>query len=91
MTTLKILNGDHIVEATPELIAEMFCGLDSEGQARFYNHIAKTASEWKYGDFEFQLTYITDEKCLDYGGRRVMQSIGEFSHWGLRYENSNHG
>ena len=70
------------IQHTPEELAELFAGLDSEEQARFFNQIAKVASKWR-GPFEMQLQYITDEDNLSLSGRRVMQSIGEYSHWGL--------
>lgn len=79
---MRIVNNDTIVEATPELIAEMFCRLDSAEQARFFNHIDSVASIWD-GNLCFQMQYITDEQGLTLAGRRVMQMIGEYSHWGI--------
>lgn len=71
-----------IREASPEQIAEAFCSMGSDEQARFFNHVAKVASTWS-SSFPFQLQAITDDDGLDLGGRRVMQEIGEYSHWGL--------
>lgn len=84
---VKLIVDDTIVEPTPELIAQMFCSLDSAEQARFYNHIDEVASSWPnvgYG-LTMQFQYITDEEGLTLAGRRVMQQIGEYSHWGLCY------
>jgi hypothetical protein len=67
---------------TPELLAEGFCSLRSDEQAEFFNHIAALASEWE-APLGFQLQAITDEDGLTLAGRRVMQGIGEYSHWGL--------
>lgn len=67
------------IELTPEELAEEFSRLDSYEQARFYNHLAKIGSNW----FDMQLQYITEEEGLTLSGRRVMQSIGDYSHWGL--------
>ena len=81
-----IANNNTISEATPEIVAEMFAGFDSEHQARFFNHVAVVSDRWRYeggGGFVMQLQYITEEDGLNYSGRRVMQYIGDYSHWGL--------
>jgi hypothetical protein len=80
ISEIKILDGDTFKSLTPETIAELFSCMHSDEQARFFNHVAKVASEY---NFAMQLQYITDEDGLDLSGRRVMQSIGEYSHWGL--------
>lgn len=77
---MKIIDGDRIVEATPELIAEIYANMYSDEQARFFNHIAEVASVW---DMAMQHQYVTDEHGLTLAGRRVMQQIGDYSHWGL--------
>jgi hypothetical protein len=77
----KVIDGDHIKDATPEMIAEMYANMYSDEQARFFNHIAEVAS--KFGGMAMQNQYITDEDGLTLAGRRVMQGIGEYSHWGL--------
>lgn len=64
---------------SPEDVAAMFAGLCSDDQARFFNHVAEIASPW----LAFQLQSVTDEDGLTLAGRRVMQEIGEYSHWGL--------
>jgi len=80
----KIIVNNEIVNSTPELIAEMFCSLDSSEQAAFYNHIDEIASSWPGGySLPMQFQYITSEEGLTLAGRRVMQQIGEYSHWGL--------
>lgn len=80
---MKIINGDRVKPITPELIAELFAGLGSDDQARFFNHIDKVASTWSNGGLPFQLQWVTDDDGLTLAGRRVMQYIGEYSHWGL--------
>ena len=72
----KAINLDFL---TPELLAEAFWEMTSEEQAMFYNHLNKIADF----HFAFQLQSITDENGLTLAGRRVMQSIGEYSHWGV--------
>ena len=79
----RIIKKVHVSPATPELIAEMFACLDSEEQAKFFNHVAEVASKWSGGGFCLQLQYITDEDGLTLAGRRVMQEIGDYSHWGI--------
>lgn len=76
----KLIIDDKIVEMTPELCAEIFWSFYSDEQARFFNHIGENASAWNE---VMQLQYITDEDGLNLAGRRTMQHIGEYSHWGL--------
>lgn len=78
-------DGDPAVMSivTPELIAEIFAEMDSTEQAKFFNHVAEVASQWNGMGFPMQLQYITDEDGLTLAGRRVMQGIGDYSHWGL--------
>jgi len=71
-----------ITEITPEIVAELFCNMDAEAQAKFFNEIDKLASVWS-APLCFQMQGITDDSGLSLGGRRVMQMIGEYSHWGL--------
>jgi len=77
---MKILLNDQIEldELSPEMIAEAFWELDDTQQAKFYNHLADLASEW---NLSMQMQYITDNKELTLGGRRVMGKIGDYSHW----------
>jgi len=78
---MKVLINEtiEVTELAPEAIAEAFWGLDASEQARFYNHLDKIADY----RIAFQLQSITDDDGLTLAGRRVMQSIGEYSHWGL--------
>lgn len=79
----RVLIGDTLTDVTPEMLAEMFCEMGSDGQARFFNRIAEVAQTWKLSGLYMQLQWITDEDGLTLGGRRVMQAIGDYSHWGL--------
>lgn len=78
----RLLTGDSVIDITPEVVAELFADMNSEEQARFFNHVAAVASTWT-GMFEMQLQHITDDDGLTLAGRRVMQAIGDYSHWGL--------
>lgn len=82
---MRIINNDTICDITPELIAELFCHLDHAEQARFFNHVDTIASIWG-APFEMQLQFITDDHGLTLQGRRVMQAIGDYSHWGVLTE-----
>ena len=75
---LKIIK----VELTPKDMARLFAEFDASEQAEFFNEIAECASKWQ-APFEFQLQSITDDEGLTLSGRRVMQGIGEYSHWGI--------
>lgn len=79
---MKIIDDDRVKEVTPEIVAEIFAGMGSDEQARFFNRISEVASTWDCG-FPMQLQWVTDDDGLTLGGRRVMQNIGEYSHWGL--------
>lgn len=80
---IRIIEDETLHKVTPEIIAEMFCAMDSQQQAAFFNHIAAVASKWSGIGLAMQLQYVTDEDGLTLAGRRVMQCIGEYSHWGL--------
>ena len=81
LTDVKVITGDKLQVATPELIAEMYASMFSCEQAAFFNHVAVVAS--RFGGMSMQNQYITDDDGLTLAGRRVMQGIGEYSHWGL--------
>lgn len=76
----KIIIDDEIKDVTPEILAELFCAMGNSHQAQFYNHIAEVASTWS---LPMQMQYITEDDGLSLAGRRVMQMIGDYSHWGL--------
>ena len=80
LKNIQIIADDELKGVTPEIVAELFANMDSEQQAQFFNHVAVVASKWS---LPMQLQYITDEETLTLAGRRVMQGIGEYSHWGL--------
>ena len=83
LENVRLLIGNVLVDVTPEIVAELFAEMSAGEQALFFNHIAAVASKWTGGGLSFQLQAITDDDGLTLAGRRVMQSIGEYSHWGL--------
>lgn len=78
----RVIFSDSVTDATPEIVADLFCNFDAAQQARFFNRVDEVASTWP-ASFTFQLQWITDNDGLTLGGRRVMQEIGDYSHWGL--------
>lgn len=76
----KLIIDDALVEVTPERLAALFAHLGSDEQARFFNALDSEMSGWCWA---MQLQYVTDDSGLTLAGRRVMQAIGEYSHWGL--------
>lgn len=83
MENSKIIYEDTIISVTPEMVAELFAGMCDDDQAKFFNHVAKVATTWSNGGWPMQLQHVTDQSALNDGGRRVMQMIGEYSHWGI--------
>lgn len=67
------------IEISPKVLAELFAEMSSTEQAEFFNCLHDRTETW----FPMQLQYITDEDGLTLAGRRVMQMIGEYSHWGV--------
>lgn len=77
---------DGVVKTvTPEIVAKLFTDFNSEEMAIFFNHIDECCSRWngREGCWPMQLQYVTEESTLTLAGRAVMQSIGDYSHWGL--------
>lgn len=74
----KIVNVDVEVELTTEDLAILFCNLNSEEQAKFFNTIATEVAAWEH-PFCFQLSYISSEPLLTKEAREVMEQIGEYS------------
>lgn len=70
-TTIKI-------EPTPEELAECFCNMDANQQARFFNAVADVSGKWK-NPFCFQLQAITEKPILSASGRTVMAEIGNYA------------
>ncbi|MFA5166763.1 MAG: hypothetical protein WC449_05760 [Candidatus Paceibacterota bacterium] len=66
-------------EITPLEAAAVFWSMNSKDQANFFNELAFLSES----RLPMQLQYITEDDVLSLAGRRVMQEIGEYSHWGL--------
>ena len=59
-------------------LASMFCEMDADEQAHFFNSVAYESARWKR-DFVFQLQAITDSPVLHSTGREIMRGIGEYA------------
>ena len=81
----KIVDKDGVLRNwKPEDVAQMFAHMSSDEQAAFFNAVADIAERTFVGGcLDLQLQYITEEDGLTDAGRRVMQSIGDYSHWGI--------
>jgi len=62
---------------TPEELAFEFCNMGNNKQAIFFNEVSEISSKWEK-PFCFQLQSIIDDKSLTQGGRKIMESIGEY-------------
>lgn len=62
----------------PHEVARLFCDLDSDGQAEFFNYVATISNKWK-NHFCFQMQHLTDSKILTKEGRAIMEQIGNYS------------
>ena len=76
---MKVLINNVLTELTPKLLAEVFWNMDSAEQATFFNEL-DTVADFHY---PFQLQSITENDGLTLKGRRVMQQMGDYSHWGI--------
>lgn len=65
------------LDFTPEDIAELFCCMDHEKQATFFNTIAKITSA-KGWNLPMQLSYVSESELLSKDGRNIMRLIGMY-------------
>lgn len=72
------INQDIQITLAPRQMAELFCNMDSQEQAEFFNHIGDIVADWP-GPFCFQLQTITDDPALNNEGREIMADIGEYA------------
>lgn len=69
-------------DPTPEQIAEEFCDLHQDGQAKFLNKIAEIFN-LKNNSLPMQLEYITQEKSLTNEARYLMNLFGDYANHNL--------
>ena len=85
LSDFRLIEKENLLTVTPEMVAELFGFMTSKEQSQFFNHIDEVCTSWHggIGALSMQAQHITDEDDLTLAGRRVMQKIGEYSHWGL--------
>lgn len=67
------------VNISPQEAAKVFCNMNDEEQAVFFNSIAEIVEkEWK-NPLGFQLTDIPLRGILNKGGANVMRTIGRYA------------
>ncbi len=67
------------INITPSEIAKLFCNMDADEQAIFFNVIASEIKLWE-NPFCFQLQAVTDSPELLDEARKVMKEIGEYAY-----------
>ena len=63
---------------TPEELADEFCELYQDGQAKFFNRVANMFKS-PYYSLEMQLEYVSQSKILTDDARRLMSLIGDYA------------
>jgi hypothetical protein len=66
------------IEVSPKELATVFCEMNANEQAEFFNQVALISDSW-VAPFCFQLQYITESELLADNGRDVMEAIGDYS------------
>lgn len=66
------------VDVTTEQVAKLFCDMDAEQQAHFFNEVATQVKSWK-GTFSAQMWGVANESILSDNARTVMASIGTYA------------
>lgn len=67
-----------ILTVTPKEVANLFCTMDENEQAEFFNEVWDNVQGWGI-PFEFQMEAINQSEVLHTGGRTIMQVIGNYS------------
>lgn len=58
------------IDISPEAVADLFWNFDDAEQARFFNHLGKTAEK-----LENQMLYLKDSSDLEVEGIRAVKAI----------------
>lgn len=67
------------VKLTPEDVARLFCQMNNEEQAQFFNEIAEVVETWTQ-PFAYQLQAIANAPELTQKGRGIMAQIGNYDY-----------
>jgi hypothetical protein len=67
------------VEIDVEELAALFCNLDNNEQAEFFNHVSKISESWEAQNaLEEQMRGIADSTALSRRGKYVLGLLGDF-------------
>lgn len=66
---------------TPEEMAHAFSGFNDDAMARFFNSLDQEIQSWARPETALlmQLAFVSDNRTLNNGGRRIMRLIGEYA------------
>lgn len=79
MDSLKIKKSiEADINISVDEVADMFCNMDGEQQAAFFNRIGENVKTWS-AHFVFQLQSIVDTETLTIDGKQIMYEIGQYS------------
>lgn len=67
------------IQATPQMVAELFCSMNEDEQADFFNSVADKVKHWRIGEIETQLNGVSESFILNDDGRKLMKLIGDYS------------
>ena len=70
-------NIDIEISISPRELTTVFCNLDADSQASFFNWIAEISGQWAV-PFCLQLQAIIDSDVLVPSGRLAMEAIGDY-------------
>lgn len=77
MTSLNKTFRDVQVSLTVNDVAFLFCSMDADEQAQFFNRAAEVFDERK-NSWPMQLQYVQDSKELKVRGKSLMTLIGDY-------------
>lgn len=75
---MQLLHLANNFKLTPQQVAQLFCSMDNEEMAAFFNEVAKDVATWN-SDFCFQMQSLTDTKELSDAARGIMAQIGNYA------------
>ena len=62
-------------------VAAMFCTMSDDGQAKFFDHVARLMEHWGPGKREMQAAYIANHlqkcSCIGPAAREFVRAIGD--------------
>jgi len=68
---------EYNVKLSPKELAKLWCEMDGDEQAVFFNAICEESNKWS-SPISFQLQFISDSEKLTDQGRQIMRDIGQY-------------